>query len=464
MKRWQKVVLVLVALLLTTVGGCVAIVGPWPTYTASYENEAYFTDALAAIDASAKDSEITEAPGRLQAGWGSATITPPIGTPLAGFGARKGAPSTSVHDEIYVKALALSDGEDTAVVVGSDMLLVPNNVADIVRATVAKETPLTPADILFNASHSHSGPGAWAPGFVGETSGGEYDPKIVTLLAVQFSNAIIEAYKNLEPAEMAHGDVDAPQFIRNRTRKAPVDSLLHYLVVKQEDGDRLYVVRYSAHPTVVGADSLAVTAEFPGYLQRELEETTGAKAMYLGGAVGSMGPQTPEGSDDFARAEAMGKGLAEVVVNATKELEFKQELDVASVGISFETPPFQLRINPSWRVSTFLPSMLGVDNIAWMGAVRVGDVVMVGVPADFSGEISRDWQSWGRAMNVQLWALSFNADYVGYISPDRYYLELDEEGKLDYETGLMSWIGPHQEAFTTSLMRHMVKAIRPKST
>lgn len=463
MKRWKKIVLVLVVLLLTTVGGCVVMVGPWPVYTAGYENEAYYSDAIAAIDARALDSDLNATPGRLHAGWGTASITPPVGTPLAGFGARKGAPSTSVHDEIFVKALALSDGVDTAVVVGSDMLLVPNNVADLVREAVAKQTKLTPNNILFNASHSHSGPGAWGPGFVAESASGTYDPSIVPMLATRFTEAIVAAYNNLEPAQLAHGEVDTPQFIRNRTRKAPVDSTLHYLVVKQDDGGQLYVVRYSAHPTVIGADSMAVSGEYPGYLQRALERDTGATAMYLGGAVGSMGPQAPEAGDDFARAEAMGEQLAKVVLDATATLDFKQDLDVASIGIPFETPPFQLRINTSWRVSPFLPPRLGVDNDAWMGVVRVGDVVMVGVPADFSGEISRDWQAWGRAMDIQLWALSFNADYIGYISPDRYYLDVEENGSLDYETGLMSWIGPHQESFTTALMRRMVQTVHPKA-
>ncbi len=464
MKRWKKIVLALGVLLLTAIGGCVVLVGPWPASKAGYENESYFTDALAAIDANAQESDITAEPGSLQAGWAKASITPPIGTPLAGFSARNGAASTGVHDGLFVKAMALSDGKDTVVIVGSDMLLVPDNVANLVREAVGNETPLTASDILFNASHSHSGPGAWAPGLVAETSSGEYNPAIVTFLADQFSQAIIAAYKNLEPASLAHGSVDAPQFIKNRTRKAPVDSLAHFLVAKQDDGGQCYLVRYSAHPTVLGGGNMEASAEYPGYLQRAIEEKTGADAMYLGGAVGSMGPQAPEAPDPFARAEAMGKGLAEVVLTAAQDLKFESNLDVTSVGVPFEAPPFQVRINTKWRISPYLPPLLGVDRGAWMGAVRVGDVVLVGVPADFSGEISKQWQSWGRAMDVQLWATSFNADYLGYISPDRYYLDTDEKGALDYETGMMSWIGPQQEAFMTSLMRRMVQAIRPKTT
>ena len=83
---------------------------------------------------------------------------------MAGFGDRKGTPSTGVHDEIFVKALAISDGVDTAVIVGADMLIIPENVAELVRVRVSQRTPLTANEILFNASHNHSGPGAFAPG------------------------------------------------------------------------------------------------------------------------------------------------------------------------------------------------------------------------------------------------------------------------------------------------------------
>ena len=120
MKRWKKIVLALGVLLLTAIGGCVVLVGPWPASKACYENESYFTDALAAIDANAQESDITAEPGSLQAGWAKASITPPIGTPLAGFSARNGAASTGVHDGLFVKAMALSDGKDTVVIVGSD--------------------------------------------------------------------------------------------------------------------------------------------------------------------------------------------------------------------------------------------------------------------------------------------------------------------------------------------------------
>src|SRR6476646_3837494 len=46
----------------------------------------------------------------LRAGVGRAEISPPVGTPLGGYGERHGKPSTGLHDPLFAKALALDDG------------------------------------------------------------------------------------------------------------------------------------------------------------------------------------------------------------------------------------------------------------------------------------------------------------------------------------------------------------------
>ena len=92
-----------------------------------------------------------------------------------------------------------------------------------------------------------------------------------------------------------------------------------------------------------------------------------------------------------------------------------------------------------------------------MHAARVGDLLLVGLPGDFSGEISAAWKQWAAGKGIDLWTSSFCAAYIGYISPDKYYYE--PKATREYETGLMSWTGPHQEAFFTALMKHMVDAL-----
>ncbi len=465
MKRKYKILLFLMALLLIVVGCFVILVGPWPTYKSGFEDKSYYKKAIAAIERYRECSSHSSNIGWLKAGWSSRPITPPTGTPLAGFGDRKGKPSTGVHDEIFVKALVVSDGTDTAVIVGADMLIIPENVAELVRTRVSKQTTLTANEILFNASHNHSGPGGFAPGFASKAFNGPYDPNIPDFLARAFTEAIVEAYRLLEPAKVTHGGLDAPEYIRNRTRRdGLVDGEISYMLVEQKDGDRCFVVSYSAHPTILGANNMKFTGEYPGFLVRRITERTGAEAIYLGGAVGSMSPRPPEGENPFDRCRAMGEALADKVLEATVDAKpFKDKVDVASIGFIVQLPPFQLRLSKNWRVSKFLFPILGIDADGWMHAVRIGDIALVGTPADYCGEISIDLKSRIQNRVGDLWVLSFNGDYVGYISPDKYYYDKDENGGYGYERGVMSWIGPDQEAFTVSLITRMIEVLFPES-
>lgn len=441
--------------------GLLVLVGPWPTYSASFEGKPYYEKALDTIKADSTTFSLTLKPGPLQAGWAKRSITPTKpGVPLAGYGARHGAPSEGVHDDIYVKALALNDGADTVVFVGADMLIMPENVAELVRKDVSQRTPLTANNLYFAASHTHSGVGGFGPGIAAYAIGGKYDPDIPPFLAKAFADAIVEAYEKLEPAKLAHGGVDAKQYIRNRTRNAPVDPELSYLLVEQNDGDRCFMVSFSAHPTNLGEDNMLFSAEYPGALQRTLEET-GAFAVYLGGALGSMSPQAPEGTEGFERVDALGQALAELVLKDVQSPAFEANVDIAAMGVPLELPPFQLRLlSPKWRLSKFVGPMVGIDDDGWMEGARVDGMLFVGVPADFSGEISVKWKETAAQQGFDLWTTSFSADYAGYVSPDQYYGEVkDEKGGIAYETGFMSWVGPHQEAYFTALKDHIVAAL-----
>lgn len=437
-------------------------VGPWPTYAASdVETTSYYRKALSTADAQVRESTFGNV-GPLQAGWASARITPPVGTPLAGFGDRQGKPSTGVHDELYVKAVALSDGKDTAVLVGSDMLIVPDNIADLARAQAAEKTGLTANDILFNASHTHSGPGAWAPGLAASLFGGAYDEKIMQGIADAFASAIVEAYTALGPAEMAHGDIDVPDFIRNRAHEGPVDSKLSYLVIRKEGGELCHVISYSAHPTVLGGSNMEFSGDYPGYLQRAIETEAGGMAIFLVGATGSMGPKI-DGPDGFTRAQSMGEALARRVLDDEKGASFEEKVEVASAGFPFKTPPLQFRLNANWRLSPYFFSMVGLDDTAWVTGVRLGEVFLYGTPCDMSGEISRDLKEWAGARGVDLWVLSFDGDYIGYVSPLKYY-SLPKDKTDDYEMYTMSWTGPNQEAFFTDLLHHLVETMSPQAS
>ena len=505
LKIFKRMLLVLLMLVVVIAGLFVLLVGPWPLYTdAHYKTSGYFKKALAAIDTAAAKTRLAGDMAPLRAGWAVREITPKPGHPMAGYGGRANdKKSTGVREPLYVKALALNDGTDTVVILGSDMLQTLPNLLEKVEARVSKSVSLTNRSIMYTSSHTHSGPGGLAPGFAAEMSYGKHDPAYVQLLADRFSEAIEEAVKGMAPARLAHGSVDVPEYIRNRSRKnAPADSTLNVAVVEQVDGgQRLYLARYSAHGTAYGEEVMELNGDYAGAFQRAVETKSGTPLLYMGGAVGSMCPNPPgpplpkpwtkalelafendvesqmvrEGrktmqqllDDQQARVEAMGAALADKLLDAVKGLTFEERLDVVSLDAVYSPPPAQVRlVSPNWRLSPFAFNLLGVPKLGRLQAARIGTLFLIGMPYDFSGETSLVWQAWAKEKGCDLWVTSFSGAYLGYLSPDRYYGEIGDglHYNQNYEIGEMSWFGPNQEAYVTDLFQRAFLDLTPKAS
>ena len=99
----------------------------------------------------------------MKAGYARQKITPPIGTPMLGFGGRdreKGC--EGIHDDIHVHALFLTHGGVTAVILAYDLCFFSRAEADRIRGCVGRRLDLAPRQILLNSSHTHVGPGTAA--------------------------------------------------------------------------------------------------------------------------------------------------------------------------------------------------------------------------------------------------------------------------------------------------------------
>ena len=460
-KRVKIVLVSMLALVVIPAVLFVMMIGPWPVYHDSqYAGSAFFKTTLQRIDQHLVQTEVTDAPGPLQAGWAERDMTPPVGTPMAGFSGRPNEKRcTAVHDPVFSRAIVLSDSHDTVALVGSDLLMTTENLARKVWEKVADATGLTSDSILFTTSHTHSGPGAFAPGLLPEFSYGKYDPGIEERIASAMADAILDAFNAMRPARMAHGMVEAPEFIENRTGMPGKDGSLRYLVLEDDSGQRCYGVRYSAHPTVLPQESLDLSAEYPGALCGRIREKTGAMTVFLGGAVGAMGPVPPEGAPPMEGMRRMGEALADRLLADPAGLAFTSHLDIASIGVPVDLPPMQVRpVSTRWRLSPRLARVVGLPPGGWMQAVRAGDLLFLGLPHDAGGEIALEWARAAAEKGIDLWVSSHCIAYCGYLSPDRYYKSPTNGYDQEYEWRLMNWYGPDQEALYRDLKDHVLDA------
>ena len=96
---------------------------------------------------------------------------------------------------------------------------------------------------------------------------------------------------------------------------------------------------------------------------------------------------------------------------------------------------------------------------AYLQALRIGNLIWITTPCDFSGEYAVQIKNALAAKGFSANVTSFNGSYVGYIIPGRYFY-LDE-----YEPKIMGWFGPNLGEYTVQLIRQItdiVTKIAPK--
>src|SRR5262249_2770910 len=98
----------------------------------------------------------TAAAADLQAGAAAVRITPPEGTPLAGYYAPRGA--RDVLDHLHSKALVLEEGGTKAALVVCDLISLPPHTVREARRLIEQQTGIPGSHVMLSATHTHTGP------------------------------------------------------------------------------------------------------------------------------------------------------------------------------------------------------------------------------------------------------------------------------------------------------------------
>ena len=78
----------------------------------------------------------------LRVGWASESMTPPVGTPTFGYGARRGRGTERIADELMVHALALSVGDQPpCLILSADICLWPTSLSQRITRGLAAIIP-----------------------------------------------------------------------------------------------------------------------------------------------------------------------------------------------------------------------------------------------------------------------------------------------------------------------------------
>lgn len=402
----------------------------------------------------------------VQAGFAFVSLTPGLNNqvevpeqgkfmhvPLAGYGKREGKSASGIHDSVFVKAVALKVGAKRMVFVGTDMLIVPPNIADSV-SNILKLKGIGRDEIFYSATHTHSGIGGWGPGYLGEQFAGKYNANIQKWIADQVVKAIVASLSDLKPASVGSGMFQAKQFIRNRL----VDSLgitnpdFNYLLVRQTRGRTAVIGSFSAHSTTLGHENMLFSGDYPGFWQRLMEKTSVDMALFMAGSTGSQAPVT-QGSE-FEQPRFIGEALADSLNLILPATRMEDKTFFKAVSLKFALPEYHIRISKNRNLIPSLGNkLMPVPQNPYIQVVRVGQTVWVSVPADFSGEYAVQIKNNLKAKGFDCNISGFNGSYLGYILPGRYFY-LNK-----YESRLMGWFGPNMGDYTVDIIRQLSEDI-----
>ncbi len=144
----------------------------------------------------------------LKAGAAKVDITPNPGVALAG--SFRPVISTSIHDPLHARALALDDGRCPLILATCDLIAIER--ADVLTAKdiVLQKTGVPPQNILLAGIHTHSAP---APcGLLGTDREDAYMAWAVPRMA----GAMIQAWQSRRPARVGWAGASAPEHLFNR--------------------------------------------------------------------------------------------------------------------------------------------------------------------------------------------------------------------------------------------------------
>lgn len=253
---------------------------------------------------------------------------------LAGFGQHRQA--TGVHDDLFVRCLALRAGGPPLVLCGVDSIGLFVDDTDRIRKG-AMDRLGQPADIVVAALHDHEAPdtlGLWGPSPHESGINESYN----RFLAAEAVDAIVEAVRNLAPAEAAFASVRNPQldaFIHDNRPPVVHDAevIAMRLRERRSRAPIATLVNWANHPETLADNNTLITADNNAALYRLIEKELGGIAVYLNGALGGMQSSlgarlrevdgTPVPDRSFRKAEIIGTSVAMFAIKGLRKAQWR---------------------------------------------------------------------------------------------------------------------------------------------
>jgi hypothetical protein len=359
--------------------------------------------------------------GQLQVGASMQNINPTQshldeGVYLAGYGVGPVRKAEGIRDDIWARAMAVSDGKETFVLVSLDLIGIGNVDLQYIRERASFSSNVPEGNILVSATHTHSGPdfqGLW----------GGVPASYRKYVRTQTISAIVGAVKDLKPARIYITSFELPEYNKNRAGKFDfTDATMTVLNAITLAGGLPIVtlVNYAAHPTILGSGNKLVSSDFPSALRNKVEEKIGGMAMYINGAVGDVSARR-----QGLNADQYGAKLGEIAVAHLQEEKTRLKSKITSLKHKdFELPVKNKAFLVAYAGSLLRPySRLNFDpQIGYYVVTRVHyieygpDLALMSVPGEAYTRFALPLRQMSNSKHVLF--LGLTSDTLGYFVPE----------------------------------------------
>ena len=367
-----------------------------------------------------------------EVGAGQGIITPSDTAYIAGHSHNR--IFSGVNDDIFVKALVVSNRTDTIAILTFDCIGLLHPELERIRAGVLKELPDFPVDqIVMTSSHTHSGPdvvGLWGK----DTYHSGVDKTYMSELISTTVSTLLDAWSNRQTTSVIYASGEhGSEWVYNISEPEELDRSLTVLSFVNSDSETVATLsNFACHPTFLDAVNDQVSSDYVGGYYAHMDQQRGGINLFLQGSIG--GWVQPEYEDKtVVQAFFRGEELAKKAIDIINDPD-----TLFSNQILFDSKKFMLPVdNPGFRLLSdigVLSRPFGDSVLTEVAVFSIGEATFATHPGETVPQLSHRTKAMMPDGGPKF-ILGLGMDALGYILKPYFF---DQAEKIPHSEYLCS--------------------------
>ncbi|OHB79604.1 MAG: hypothetical protein A2W31_12970 [Planctomycetes bacterium RBG_16_64_10] len=387
--------------------------------------------------------------------------------------------------QLRATAVVLAKGATTAAIVSCDVLMLTRDLLDPLTTEIEGACGIPAAHVMIHSTHTHHAPSTMRVHAYDRDATFCREVQQAVVQAVREANArLTEATFSFQHAKETTVGQNSRLLLADGTiywvgprddavrPTGPFDPDLPVLAFRSAVGKNLAVIFGHSTHTIGGLTPGVRSPAFYGMAAQRMEQDLGGTFCFLEGASGSTHRLDVEAKEAAQRIEAAVRAaLAQAPVQEHPQLavikrpftfrvrtfdEQAEEQAVTAYCTKRIGAGAEGVIDVFRQMRKELAAQQGQERTTWIQTIRIGDVVIVGVPAEFFTSLGVELKH--RSPFAHTFIAELSNDWIGYL-PDRAAHQL---GGYQVWTGFHSYAEPGTGERVVDAAMEMLEELKQK--